>query len=125
MTQSPISRDIVVMATSLGGLKALQTIVSSLPVDFPASVLIVMHIGRWPSQLPSILQAESRMPVVHAGDGQAIEKSTVYSAPPDRHMLVHDGTIVLSKGPKENYARPAADPLFRSVAVACGPRAMG
>jgi two-component system chemotaxis response regulator CheB len=125
MTQNPISRDIVVMAASLGGLKALQTIVSSLPADLPASVLVVMHIGAWPSQLPSILQAESRMPVVHARDGQAIERSTVYIAPPDRHMLVLDGTIVLSRGPKENFARPAADPLFRSVAVTCGPRAIG
>jgi two-component system chemotaxis response regulator CheB len=89
------------MATSLGGLKALQTIVSSLPPDFPASVLIVMHIGAWPSQLPSILQAESRMPVVHARDGQATERTTVYIAPPDRHMLVQDGTIVLTRGPKK------------------------
>jgi two-component system chemotaxis response regulator CheB len=125
MTQNPISRDIVVMAASLGGLKALQTIISSLPADFPASVLIVMHVGAWPSQLPSILQTGSRMRVVHARDGQAIERSTVYIAPPDRHMLVQDGNIVLSRGPKENFARPAADPLFRSVAVACGPRAIG
>jgi two-component system chemotaxis response regulator CheB len=49
-----------------------------------------------------MLQADSRMPVTLAYDGQAIEKSTIYIAPPDRHMLVHDEAIVLSRGPKEN-----------------------
>ncbi|MFM0490095.1 chemotaxis protein CheB [Paraburkholderia graminis] len=118
-------RDIVVVAASLGGLQVLKKIVGVLPADLPASVFIVMHVGTWPSQLPHLLASDSRLPVVHASDGEAIEKGTIYVAPPDRHMLLRDDTVVLSTGPKENFARPAADPLFRSAAVNYGARAIG
>jgi two-component system, chemotaxis family, protein-glutamate methylesterase/glutaminase len=125
MQRTTIRRDIVVVAASLGGLAALKTIVAALPSDFPASIFIVMHIGTWPSQLPQLLAADSPLPVVHASDGEAIAKGTAYVAPPDRHMLLRDGIIVLSSGPKENFTRPAADPLFRSAAVNYGDRAIG
>ena len=125
MTQTSNARDIVVVAASVGGLQALRKLLSSLPADLPASIFIVIHIGAWPSQLPEILQADCQLPVLHAQDGQPIAKATVYVAPPDRHMLMRDGAIVLSTGPKENFSRPAADPLFRSAAVEYGPRAIG
>lgn len=119
------ARDIVVVAASLGGLQALRKILSSLPPDLPASVFIVMHVGARPSQLPEIFQTDCPLPVMHAQDGQSIAQATVYVAPPDRHLLVRNGVIVLSSGPKENFSRPAADPLFRSAAVEYGPRAIG
>jgi two-component system chemotaxis response regulator CheB len=115
----------VVVAASLGGLQALQAIVSALPADFPASMFIVMHIGTWPSQLPELLAAASRLPVVHGSHGEVITAGTVYIAPPDRHMVLVDGSIALSSAPKENFTRPAADPLFRSAAVNYGTRAVG
>jgi two-component system chemotaxis response regulator CheB len=118
-------RCIVVLAASMGGLDVLRTIVSGLSADVPASIFIVMHIGTWPSRLPEILAADSRLPVVHASDGEPIAAGTVYVAPPDRHMLLADGKIVLSTAPKENFTRPAADPLFRSAAVNYGDRAIG
>ncbi|MBC8751799.1 MULTISPECIES: chemotaxis protein CheB [Paraburkholderia] len=125
MKKTSGARDIVVVAASLGGLLALKKIMSLLPSDLPASVFVVMHIGALPSVLPEILQADCPLPVMHACDGQPIAPSTVYVAPPDRHMLMRDGLIILSTGPKENFARPAADPLFRSAAVEYGPRAIG
>ena len=125
MEKQSNARNMVVVAASLGGLQALKTIVSGLPADLPASIFIVMHIGTWPSQLPKLLGAESRLPVLHASDGEAIAAGTVYVAPPDRHMLLGDDRIVLSTAPKENFTRPAADPLFRSAAVNYGRHAIG
>jgi two-component system chemotaxis response regulator CheB len=115
------ARDIVV-AASQGGLDALKTIVAELPADLSASIFVVLHIGPWPSMLPDLLSAEGRLPVVHASDGETITTGTIYVAPPDRHMLLHDGHLLLSAGPKESFTRPAADPLFRSAAVNHGPR---
>ncbi|WP_426232197.1 chemotaxis protein CheB [Pararhizobium sp. DWP3-4] len=49
----------------------------------------------------------------------------IYVAPPDRHMIVDEGSALLLRGPKENCVRPAVDPLFRSVAESYGPAAIG
>jgi two-component system chemotaxis response regulator CheB len=63
--------------------------------------------------------------VVDSSDGQAIEHGTVYVARPDHHLLVEEGRLRVVMGPKENRRRPAADALFRSAALAYGPRVVG
>jgi two-component system chemotaxis response regulator CheB len=50
---------------------------------------------------------------------------TIHVAPPDHHMLLENGVIRVTRGPKEHHARPAIDPLFRSAALELGPRAIG
>lgn len=122
-------RKLIVIGTSAGGLHALQQLLGALPADLQAAVLIVMHIGANPSELPGILSQRSALPVLHARDQQLVEPCTVLIAPPDHHLLVDrdDGLarVTLSRGPKENHTRPAIDPLFRSAAAAFGPRVIG
>lgn len=118
-------RHIVVIGTSLGGFAALRTILSAFPEDLHATVLVVMHIGTQRSLLPELLAPHCRLPVKHAEDNEPLTRSVVYIAPPDRHLMVFEGRVRLSTGPKENFARPAVDPLFRSVAVEFGERVIG
>lgn len=115
---------IVGVGTSLGGLEALRKVLSSLPADFVAPVLIVMHVGAYRSVLPDLLAQFCALPVVHPTDDTPLEPSRIYVAPPDRHLLVLAGRIRLTSGPKENFARPAIDPLFRSIAIEYGARAV-
>lgn len=61
----------------------------------------------------------------HASHGDAVVPGTILIAPPDHHMLVADGAIRLTRGAKENLARPAIDPLFRSAAACFGARVVG
>lgn len=116
---------IIAIGASQGGVQVLQKIASGLPPDFAGSLLIVLHIGAEQSMLPAILTAAGPLPARPARNGEAIEPGTIYVAPPDRHLLVHDGHLQLSHGPRENYVRPAVDPLFRSVAEYSGSDAIG
>ena len=116
---------LVVIGTSLGGLNALRTIFSSLPPDFSAPILVVMHLGSQESLLPTILAPTSMLPVRHAENGMVLAAGTILIAPSNRHLLVDNNRVRLTHGPKENHARPAIDPLFRSAAIAYGNRAIG
>lgn len=119
-------RDIIVIAASAGGVETLGDIVAPLPADLPAALLIVLHVlPQRVSILPRILARGSRLPVAHAKNGEPPEHGRIYVAPPDCHMIIEDGIIRLDHGPRENFTRPAADPLFRSAAAAYGARVMG
>src|SRR5690348_10015961 len=80
---------LIVVASSAGGVKALSTLVASLPHDLPAAVVLVQHrspTGR--SYLQEILMREAHMPVVTATSGDRISRGVVYIARPDRHLIV-------------------------------------
>jgi two-component system, chemotaxis family, protein-glutamate methylesterase/glutaminase len=120
------SKDIIVVGGSAGGVEALKTLVSSLPSDLQAAVLVVIHIPPGsPGRLPEILQRHANVRVGWAHDGQVIECGRVYIAPPDRHLVVDDSHLRLTRAPRENHTRPAIDPLFRSAALAYGSRVIG
>ena len=120
------SRDIIVVGASAGGVEALQTLVSSLPASLPATILVVLHIpAHSPSHLHLILDRAGELPAMPASDGAPIVPGRVYVAVPDRHLLLEEDRIRVTRGPKENRARPAVDALFRSAAYAFGPRVIG
>lgn len=118
-----------VIGASAGGLEALCSLLAALPADLPAAVLVVRHIGARQSCLPEVLQRCTALPVRFAVDGQRIEESVVLVAPPDVHLTVYReggwGRVRLGHGPKENFTRPAIDPLFRSAAAEFGTGAAG
>jgi two-component system, chemotaxis family, protein-glutamate methylesterase/glutaminase len=116
---------VVVIGASTGGVSALLGICEALPRYFGAAVCVVQHIGNHPSVLPELLRYRGPNPAMHAQEGQQLEPGTVYVAPPDHHMLLDGTTMRLSRGPKENHARPAIDPLFRSAAYTFGAGAIG
>jgi two-component system chemotaxis response regulator CheB len=118
--------NIIVLGASTGGVEALSTVASHLSPDLPAAVFVVVHIPpQATSVLPLILERSGPLPARHAIDGEPIEPGRIYVAPPDFHLLVDQGTVRVMRGPKENRSRPAIDPLFRSAALAHGPRVIG
>jgi len=121
-----VQRDLVVIGASAGGVDALQELVAGLPPEFPAAILVVLHVAATgTSVLPQILSRRGPLPAVFASDGQPLQRGQIFVAPADHHMLVHDGHIRLSQGPRENGHRPAIDPLFRSAARSAGGRCVG
>lgn len=117
---------IVAIGASAGGVESLKELVSELPADFAAPILVVLHVPAYrPSALPEILSRCGRLHAQHPQNGEKIKPGTIYVAPPDHHMLIERGGIAVAKGPKENRFRPSIDALFRSVAYSHGPRAIG
>jgi two-component system, chemotaxis family, protein-glutamate methylesterase/glutaminase len=118
--------DIIVIGASAGGLQAFQRLVDGLPGGLHAAVFIAWHVPPdHPSLLPEILGWRSALPVEHATDRRPIAPGRIYVAPPDYHLLIESGRMRLSHGPKENHARPAIDPLFRTAAETYRERVVG
>jgi two-component system chemotaxis response regulator CheB len=112
------------IGASAGGIEALTRLLPELPVGLPAAILVVLHLGRGPGAggLPRILSRAGLLPAAFAQDGDHIEIGRILVAPPDRHLVVQDGVVRLLDTPRENGARPAIDPLFRSGAREHGSR---
>jgi len=120
-------RNIIVVGTSDGGLEALDQLVGSLPTDLAASIFVVQHMAPHNSGEP-LLRRLSRHKAFKpklAVDGERFKPGRIYIAPPDNHLLVKATRVLVTKGARENRHRPGIDPLFRSAAVAHGPRVIG
>jgi two-component system chemotaxis response regulator CheB len=115
----------IVVGASAGGIEALQQLLSRLPRDFGASILIVVHTAAQDGHLAEVLNRSAHMPAIRAEHGMHIESGRIYVAPPDHHLTVLDSVTVLSRGPKVNRHRPAIDPLFESAARAYRRRVIG
>lgn len=111
--------DVVALAASAGGLTAISRILSALPADFPAAIVIVQHLTpRHRSLMADILSRRTLLQVKQAAEGDCLSPATVYIAPPNRHLLVNpDGTLSLSQSELVHFVRPSADLLFESVAA--------
>ncbi|HKW54941.1 MAG TPA: chemotaxis protein CheB [Stellaceae bacterium] len=118
--------DIVAIGASAGGFPALSELARRLPGDFPAALLVTIHLHAEASTaLPDLIDRTGALRAAFATEGEEIVPGGIYIAPPDRHLLADGGRLLLRRGPRENGARPAIDPMFRSIAYGFGSRAIG
>lgn len=125
MESSP--KFIVVIGTSAGGIRALEELVMQLTPTMDAAFFVVLHLTRKGvgDILFHRLQQFSALPCRIGVDKEPIEKGVVYIAPPDHHMLIAEGRIIIGKGAHENRWRPSINNLFRSAAGIYNSRVIG
>jgi two-component system chemotaxis response regulator CheB len=118
--------EIVALAASAGGLKALTDVLAALPRDFPAALVVVQHLDpRHRSLMAEILGRRTSLLVKEAREGDALERGLALIAPPNRHLLVNpDRTVSLSQSELVHFVRPSADLLFESTAASYRERAI-
>lgn len=117
----------VVIAASTGGPPVLIDLFKNTPYNHHAAYYIVQHGPAWMFEsFVKRLQMETKMPVKVGVDGEESKPGYIYVAPGDIHMIIDEEyKIRLWDGPKENYIKPAADPLFRSAAKLFGKYCVG
>jgi len=107
----------VLIGGSRGAAPVLRELLASLPAQFPAPVLVVLH--RHPTAregLAEMLRGQTALSVYDAESGQELEASSVYLAPANYHLLVErDLTLSLCAGDRVHFARPAIDVTFESA----------
>jgi len=116
---------VVAIAASTGGPNALAEVLSALPADFPIPILITQHMpALFTAMLAQRLERDGKRPCTEARDGEVIRANHTYVAPGGFHMIVQTNEgqpyLRLTQSEPENYCRPAADPMFRSVASIYG-----
>lgn len=120
------TRDLIVVGASAGGVEALKMLVSRLPADLPAAILVCVHIpASVESVLAKILARNGPLPATPAIHGENWKRGHIYVARPDHHLLTVGDRLRISRGPRVNGHRPAIDPMFRAAARQHGPRVIG
>jgi len=118
--------DVIAIGASAGGVGSLQRLVEHIPAEFPAAILIALHLPDGiRTMLPGILTRAGNLPATEAVNGEPILPRHIYVAPAGFHLTVQPGRLIVNRGAREHGVRPAIDPLFRSAAVAYGSRAIG
>src|SRR5512138_2680583 len=101
--------DIVALAASAGGLRALSTVLVALPRHFPAPIILLQHVeAHHPNLLAGILSRRTSLAVKYAEEGERAQAGSVYVAPRDRHLLITpDGSFTLTQTELVHFVRPA------------------
>jgi two-component system chemotaxis response regulator CheB len=123
---APAACQLVAIGASTGGPAALVEIFRSLPPTFPLPILLVIHIGEsFAAAFADWLDGLSALRVAYAKDGEPLPRPSqgrIIVAPPDRHLELRNGALVLSHGPERHSCRPSVDVLFESLAREIGAR---
>lgn len=118
------------IAASTGGPPALESLLKLLKPEFKIPIVVVIHMppiftARYAARLNEFIPGRK---VYEATHGMVIRPSEIYIAPGDNHLFVQLSgglpVLGLSQEPQENFCRPSADVLFRSMASVFGKRTL-
>jgi two-component system, chemotaxis family, protein-glutamate methylesterase/glutaminase len=118
--------ELVIIGASWGGLHAVGVVLSGLPEDFPAPVLVVQHRAEDAEDiLAGLLDRRGPLTVIDADDKSELVPGCIRVAPPGYHVLVERGHVELSTEASVAFSRPSIDVALETAAEAYGPGLVG
>lgn len=121
--REPGTHRIAAIGASTGGPGAVVELLRNLPAPFPVPVLLALHLGApFGDAFAEWLDGETDHRALFAQDGQPVSAlaGKIVLAPPDRHLIVANSRLRLTKGPERHSCRPSIDVLFESLAAEYG-----
>lgn len=123
-------RDVVAIGVSTGGPPAVQKILTALPADFPASIVIAQHMPQaFTGPFAKRLDGLCKISVKEAEPGDRLKPGCVYIAPGGKHLMVKQMVsrvdLIITPDPADALYKPSANVLITSVAESVGRRALG
>lgn len=115
---------LVAIGGSTGSPQAVVEILRALPADFPAPILLVIHINEpFGSAFAEWLDGQSALRVRYPREGEPLwdgRGGRVLMAPPGKHLVLRHGALRLTSDPERHSCRPSVDVLFESLAHEAG-----
>jgi len=116
----------VALGASAGGLEALKDFFKAMPANSNAGFIVVIHLApTHASLMAELLQRNTSMPVVQIKDGMTVAPNHVYVIPPNRELLIFNGTLQLLEMKQAHCTNQPIDSFFRSLAQDQGANAIG
>ena len=113
------------IGASAGGVEALQTFFSEVPFDSGIAYVVILHLSPdHDSRLAQVLQTESKIPVMQVTEKTTVQPDHVYVVPPNQHLTMEDGFIIVSPNVQVEDRRAPVDIFFRTLAASHGARAV-
>lgn len=125
MTRPKRTFPVLAIGCSWGGLSALSTVLSDLPEDLPAGIVIVQHRRAGHSDLAGLLSDHTSWAVCEAEDKETLAQGRVFLAPPGYHLLMDGDRFALSTEGPVHHSRPSIDVFFESIADSYRHRVIG
>lgn len=117
---------IVGIGASAGGLEAFEEFFKNMPPDSGIAFVLVAHLASYHvSILPELIQRQTRMKVLSAGDGRKVRPDAVYIIPPNKDLAILHGTLQLLEQRRNRGPSMPIDSFFRSLAQDQGANAIG
>lgn len=117
---------VVGIGSSAGGIEALINLVSALPDELNASIVVAQHLSpTHKSQMTDILSRETAYTVEEITHNVRLCNNTIYVGPPGYHIVYQKGRLALQRKPEEVAPKPSVNILFESMADELGDHAIG
>lgn len=106
------------IGASAGGLDAFKKFFAAMPADSGVAFVLIPHLDpKHESLMVELLARQTKMPVVEATDGMAVEANRVYIIPPNKYMTIAGGILRLTGPVERGGLQTSIDLFLRSLAI--------